>query len=292
MSEVTDSLTALSETTDSLLVMSETTDACQPGFRYLLQLHAEAQERTAEALRHAATSTGCSGGMAGVPMPYRLQSEGMVSAVLFACFVMASIALARGKRHLGQQFKAFFMGKEYASQGVDTAGDMRHMLMLIFQTCMLLGFCVYDYYADRNVLLFTLVPHALLLAIYIFSIVAFQVCKWLAYRGINAIFFNKSSCLTWIRDYFTVQIFVGFALFPLVLLLIYFDLSPQISPLLVMIVVVFAKILLIYKCFCIFFHTFHGSFHLILYFCALEVIPSLMLWRGIDLANDLLILKF
>ncbi|MCF2576759.1 DUF4271 domain-containing protein, partial [Phocaeicola barnesiae] len=41
-----------------------------------------------------------------------------------------------------------------------------------------------------------------------------------------------------------------------------------------------------------FFPHIHGSFHLILYFCALEIVPDLFLWKGIGFINNVLILKF
>ncbi len=47
-----------------------------------------------------------------------------------------------------------------------------------------------------------------------------------------------------------------------------------------------------YKCIRNFFPHIHGSFHLILYFCALEIVPDLFLWKGIGFINNVLILKF
>ncbi|WP_300814855.1 DUF4271 domain-containing protein, partial [uncultured Bacteroides sp.] len=43
------------------------------------------------------------------------------------------------------------------------------------------------------------------------------------------------------------------------------------------------------KLFC---NKLHGIFLLILYFCALEIIPCLMLYRGMTELNDYLIIKF
>ena len=82
------------------------------------------------------------------------------------------------------------------------------------------------------------------------------------------------------------------SLFPIVLLIVYFDLSPQIAPYFIGFVIIIAKILLFYKCFSNFFNKFHGAFHLILYFCALEILPDFVLWKGIILANNILVLNF
>ncbi|MBP3663762.1 MAG: DUF4271 domain-containing protein, partial [Tyzzerella sp.] len=48
---------------------------------------------------------------------------------------------------------------------------------------------------------------------------------------------------------------------------------------------------LFWKCFCNFFEKFYGALHLILYFCALEIMPDLILWKGIEMMNNNLILN-
>ena len=173
-----------------------------------------------------------------------------------------------------------------------TASDVRYTLVLILQTCILSGFCVYDYFSDHDLLLFRTVPHCLLLSIYIGYVVFFFVIKWLLYSFVNWIFFNKTRNIIWLESYFNVVIGAGFLLFPIVLLIVYFDLSPQIAPYFIGFVIIIAKILLFYKCFSNFFNKFYGAFHLILYFCALEILPDFVLWKGIILANNILVLNF
>ena len=60
----------------------------------------------------------------------------------------------------------------------------------------------------------------------------------------------------------------------------------------ILLVVLFTKILLFYKCIRNFFSYLHGFLHLILYFCTLEIIPDLLLWKGIEYVNKVLILNF
>ena len=45
----------------------------------------------------------------------------------------------------------------------------------------------------------------------------------------------------------------------------------------------------IYKTFCIFFPKFHGFLHLIVYFCALEMLPLCGLWQALTYTNDILL---
>ena len=45
--------------------------------------------------------------------------------------------------------------------------------------------------------------------------------------------------------------------------------------------VIISKFLLAYKCFKNFFNQLHHVLHFILYFCALEILPDLILWKGV-----------
>ncbi len=234
--------------------MSET---CHPGIAYILQLYTEEQSRVDTALTHSVCHMSKEDGMRGMELPYQLRSDWMVTCVLFLCFILVSYVLAHGKKHLEQQFKNFALSKERASLFDDTtASDVRYTLVLILQTCILSGFCVF------------------------------------LYSFVNWIFFNKTRNIIWLESYFNVVIGAGFLLFPIVLLIVYFDLSPQIAPYFIGFVIIIAKILLFYKCFSNFFNKFYGAFHLILYFCALEILPDFVLWKGIILANNILILNF
>lgn len=199
--------------------MSET---CHPGIAYILQLYTEEQSRVDTALTHSVCHMSKEDGMRGMELPYQLRSDWMVTCVLFLCFILVSYVLAHGKKHLEQQFKNFALSKERASLFDDTtASDVRYTLVLILQTCILSGFCVYDYFSDHDLLLFRTVPHCLLLSIYIGYVVFFFVIKWLLYSFVNWIFFNKTRNIIWLESYFNVVIGAGFLLFPIVLLIVY-----------------------------------------------------------------------
>ena len=79
-------------------------------------------------------------------------------------------------------------------------------------------------------------------------------------------------------------------LFPFVLFIVYFDLSLQLTVIIGLILAFFTKILMFYKWFKLFCSNLHGSFLLILYFCALEIMPCFMLYQGVIQLNDYLII--
>ena len=77
-----------------------------------------------------------------------------------------------------------------------------------------------------------------------------------------------------------------------VLFLVYFDLSLTNLVIIGSIILIFTKILMFYKWIKLFFHQFSGLFLLILYFCALEIVPCLLLYQGMIQMNNILLIKF
>ncbi len=75
--------------------------------------------------------------------------------------------------------------------------------------------------------------------------------------------------------------------------LVYFDLSLTNLLIIGTIILIFAKILMFYKWIKLFFfHQFGALFLLILYFCALEILPCLLLYQGMIQINNILLIKF
>lgn len=104
--------------------------------------------------------------------------------------------------------------------------------------------------------------------------------------------FDKNKTNIWLESYSALIYYVGFALFPFVLFLVYFDLSLTNLVIIGSIILIFTKILMFYKWIKLFFHQFSGLFLLILYFCALEIVPCLLLYQGMIQMNNILLIKF
>ena len=231
-------------------------------------------------------------GMAGEPLPYLIQSDGRITTLMFLCILMVSFAFSREKKYLLQQAKSLFISRERSSM-FDEANiiDVRYFIMLICHTCITLGFCLYDYFAETTPALFGKVPHMLLLGGFIGCIPVYLLIKWALYNIVNWTFFQKVKNSAWNTSFFNLFIWLGILALPLVLFMIYFDISSPTNLYLIGFVVIIAKISLFWKCFSNFFEKIHGAFHLILYFCTLEILPDLILWKGIELVSNNLILK-
>lgn len=232
-------------------------------------------------------------GLQGTQIPYRLNADNGGTALLFLCFFLSAYVLTNGKRFLLQQLKDFQNVKERGNLfNNSTATDFKYRVILLFQTSVLLGICFFDYFHDSIPELLIRVPSYIVLGTNILICVLYYLLKWLIYSFSGWIFFDKARTTIWLEAYSTILYYFGFTLFPLVLLMVYFDLSASILLPLELFFIIFAKIMMFYKWIKLFFHQFSGLFLLILYFCALEIVPCLLLYQGMIRMNNILLIKF
>lgn len=229
----------------------------------------------------------------GLPIPYSLRSDDVVTSVLLVFFLLSGYILSRSRKFLLQLVKDFILNRERTSIfATSTATDMRYLLLLILQSCVLAGVCMlHTFYHVRPELVEHVSPH-LLLAIYTVVCLSFLLLKWLVYSFLGWVFFDEGRTGLWIESYSTLLYYLGFALFPFSLFVTYFDASPQITIIIGILLGICFKILVFYKWLKLFCSNLYGSFLLILYFCALEIMPCLMLYQGLMQLNDYLIIKF
>ena len=231
-------------------------------------------------------------GFEGTPISYSPRTDDAIALTLLVCFFLSSIALAREKKFLSQQVKDFVLHRERTSIfDSSTAADVRYLLVLVLQTCVLSGITFLNYFHDTCPALMDHVSSLLLLGIYVGFCLAYFLLKWLLYMFLGWTFFDKNKTNIWLESYSALIYYVGFALFPFVLFLVYFDLSLTNLVIIGSIILIFTKILMFYKWIKLFFHQFSGLFLLILYFCALEIVPCLLLYQGMIQMNNILLIK-
>lgn len=231
--------------------------------------------------------------MNGIPLPYLMHSDWMITLILFGCLIMVSYALTHIKKFLFLQFRFFITSRERASMFDDaTSGDVHYTLLLLLNSFIMQGFCNYYYFSETRPLLFYKISHLFLLILFVLLPILLFVLKWIAYQWVNWVFFSRGRNIVWMASYLHISVWVGLLLLPVVLLTVYFDLNLYFSLILMGLVFVLAKIMLFYKAFYNFFPKLYGFLHLILYFCTLEILPDLLVWRGIELMNEYFILNF
>lgn len=223
-------------------------------------------------------------GVEGELLPEFMGANDWVTGIILACFLMMAYALAVGKNFLLQWMHDFFLTRERSSIfNQETAGDVHCRFFLLLQTCLLVAVLLcHRQYAEASPFG---IPLSLLVCVSL--LFAFGLGKVCLYGVVDWIFFNNSKNALWVESYLFVYALSGIFLFPLVLLVVYLGLPPMATAIYCLILFVFANLLLVYKCFSIFFNKNYGVFYLIVYFCTLEILPVLVLGKGMGLINNI-----
>ncbi len=232
-------------------------------------------------------------GFKGMPIPYSPKLDDGITILLLCCFFISAYVLSRSRKFLVQLMKDFLLNRERTSIfAATTAADMRYMLLLILQTCVLGAVCTFNYILDVRPELGERIPPYILLGVYLAIALLYLFWKWVTYSFLGWIFFDGNRTSLWMESYSTLLYYLGFALFPFALFLVYFDLSLLATVIIGLFLMFFTKILMFYKWIKLFCNNLYGVLLLILYFCALEIIPCFIIYRGVLQLNDYLIINF
>lgn len=231
-------------------------------------------------------------GVAGDPVPYSIASDNLISSVLIACFVFALIAIAKSGAFIHRQFKNFFYTqREGTTEITETSGELRFQLFLLLQTCLLFSLVLFFYTGNYAGTSFT-VPQYLTVGIYTGIFLLYFGVKALLYAVVNWIFFDRKKNEQWNKSMLFLSSIEGIALFPMVMLSVYFNLSLQTTVAYTAIVVILVKLLAFYKSYLIFFRKTSVFVQSFLYFCALELMPLGSLWGVLVLTDYYLKINF
>ena len=223
----------------------------------------------------------------GMPIPYTFRMDEVVTILLLGCFFLSAYVLSRSRNYLLQMGHDFLLHRERASIFSDTTGgDIRHLSLLVLQTCVMVGMYLFVCFGTIQPALLAGQSTWKLVGVYAAVCGGYLFAKWLLYLFLGWVFLDREKTRRWIEAYSTLIYYLGFALFLSVLFIVYFNPKLEIKIIIGAVLFLFLKILAFYKWLKLFCNNLYGSFFLILYFCAVEIIPCLMLYRGLVQLND------
>ncbi|MBO5186833.1 MAG: DUF4271 domain-containing protein [Prevotella sp.] len=232
-------------------------------------------------------------GVAGDPVPYTLRGDNMITSLLLACVVMVIMALSRSRRFIVRQIKDFARASHSGTSVItETSSEVRFQFFLVAQTCLLLAVFQYFYTLRYIGETFLLPTQYHLIAIYFGMYAGYFLLRVLLYSFVNYVFFSWRQNMRWLKSFLFLSSSEGVLFLPVVLLQVYFDLSIYNVIIYFIIVLVFVKILTIYKCYAIFFSRDTAFLQIILYFCALEAVPIAALWGALVQTGSYLEINF
>lgn len=218
-------------------------------------------------------------GVAGDPKPYASRNDDVITSLLLACFVLTLLAFSRSMPFIARQAKDFFyvQHREDSPTMTETTSEFRFQFFLVIQTCLLLALITFFYTLENVANTFILQSQYQLVAIFSGCFIVYYLLKALLYEIVNLVFFDKKKNEQWFKSQLFTVAMMGIALFPVVMLRCYFNLPMQTTMICVIILLILVKISSFYKCFVIFFRHNAIPLQIILYFCALEIVPLLSL---------------
>ena len=172
-----------------------------------------------------------------------------------------------------------------------TSSEVRFQFFFVLQTCLLVALG-YFFYSKASISDTFTIEQNWVICIYAGYVMSYCLIKALLYTIAGLVFFDKKKNEQWLKAYLFLLSCEGVLLFPVVMLLSYFDLSLQVAVIYTIIVLVLVKILSFYKSYLIFFKRNGLFLQIILYFCALEVVPLSALWGGLVLISHYLKINF
>ncbi len=217
-------------------------------------------------------------GIAGDPVPYTIKGDSMITALLLCCFIMMFVAFSKSRLFIMRQAKYFFRIPRRNTTGItETANEFNFQFFLAAQTCLLFSLVAFFFAQEYNSDTFLVSSQYQLIAMLFGVFVGYFVVKALLYTFVNWVFFGWRQNEQWMKSFLFVTSVEGVVMFPFVVSQAYFGLPVKSTMLYVAAVVIMSRLLSLYKCFLIFFRQKGIYLQIILYFCALEIMPLLTL---------------
>ena len=230
-------------------------------------------------------------GVAGDPAPYLLRNDNTITSLLLGCFLLAMFSFSFSKNLFLQQLKNFFFVPRSVAEMTETALERRFQWFFILQTAMLLGIIYYVYQAFYLHTDFVIDSQLALIALFAGFFTLYFGVKYGIYKFVNWVFFHRQNNEQWNRSWRLLSATEGVLLFPLVLLVVYFDLPLPSAFIYTASIIVLVKILTFYKSFTIFFSQSNVHLQIILYFCALELMPIVTSWGILEMIASVFAIK-
>ena len=231
-------------------------------------------------------------GVAGVPVPYTVAGDDFITSLLLFCFVLACVSISKSRQFILRQAKTFFRTPSFGTTVItETSNELRFQTFLALQTCLLtaIGYFMYSRVSISDTFI---IDQYLVISIYAGCVASYFLLKAFLYSVVNWVFFDRKKNEQWMKSYLFLVSCEGVVLFPAIILMTYFGFSLQAAIIYALVVVGIGKILSFYKSLIIFFKRKGAFLQIILYFCALEVVPLFALWGGLVLISHYLKINF
>ena len=231
-------------------------------------------------------------GMPGDPVPYSYANDNLVTSLLIIGFLLIAFAFSRMSNFIVGQAKNFIHPSQNRLTLSETSSEIYMQVVLTFLACIVYALLYYLYATEYLAKTYVTTSEYVLLGIFLVVFVGYFLMRFGLYTMVNNLFFDSSRNKKFLTSLLYLSSIEGLLLYPALALLAFMHLPAQNAIWYCLIVVILVKILTFYKSFSIFFKQNDLFLQIILYFCALEMVPLFTLWGGLSVIVDILKINF
>jgi hypothetical protein len=230
-------------------------------------------------------------GFEGIPRAYQLWRDDWIILLTLLCFFFLVVVLKRMRAGITAQIKNFFFPSKTSEDKLCHSIGWLDAVMWVLLLSMMGGLAMFIY-VQRCLPQFSCVMRPyILIPLYIAIWVLYFLMKNFSYGFVNWIFFDKQARRMWRYSCFCLIMAESVLFFPIIVITVFFGCPSQVSLWMVLFVWGLTKILLLYKTFQIFFPKIYGTLHLFVYFCTLELMPLLVVFKVMIRVTEELMVK-
>ena len=231
-------------------------------------------------------------GMVGDPVPYTYANDNLVTSLLILGFLIIAFSFSRMSNFIVGQAKNFIRPSKNSLSQSETSGEIYMQIVLTGLTCMVYALLYYLYATEFVASTYVTSSEYVLLVIILGVFVGYYLLRFGLYSMVNLLFFKSSDNKKFLTSLLYISAVEGLLLYPALALLAFMHLPAQNAIWYCIIVLILVKIMTFYKSFSIFFKQNDLFLQIILYFCALEMVPLISLWGGLSVIVDYLKINF
>lgn len=228
-------------------------------------------------------------GIPGDPVPYTIQRDNVLTPVIIFLVFLLMFSAKRSWKTFRMQTKHFFHNVRTGSiMEKESISGTVYLFFAGIYTMVILSLLFYFYAKECIAEVYVTLSEYTLMGFFFASVLCMWGVETMAQHLVNYVFFPPRERSLWTAAKMMSTAWMGMLLTPIFLLLSYFRLPVDNALIYALIVIIFVKLLLFYKCFIIFFKKTGAFLQIFLYFCTLELVPPLILWGIlVTIANSL-----
>ena len=218
-------------------------------------------------------------GVKGIPLDDNIIRNDAVTGLVLLCFFITITIFSVSRDYILRQTKRFFSNiSKSSSFSAETINEVKLNFYFVIQTCLIFSLITYIGVTFQTGEENSKFPITLIIPIATIAYTLYCALKYILYIISDSVFYDdRKITRQHTYDFCYIMMVQGILLFPILLLAISSGIDASSLSIYVAVVVVFAKLLAFYKAISTFSGHYKSFLQIILYFCALEMIPLMSL---------------